>query len=211
MFSSQITPCWNTCSCDRSNDRSLTTLAIWLAQIAKESFLLVIAEPACIAGRPDPNRIVIGGLRQRLGIKADRLQVISTTASFHDNEYAPFFGAQLTGKHTNDFRPIKGDLGLRKPEHVASPADAELLAGLDLIKLDSELASDRDEVLSGFCHAHGKAFDSAQWQLFTFRSIVWLSAVEPACEPDDETASACEKRWVRQYSRIPLPTSLPER
>ena len=51
--------------------------------------------------------LLIRRLRQRLVIEADRLQVICTTASFHDHEYAPFFGAQLTGKHADDFRPIK--------------------------------------------------------------------------------------------------------
>ena len=144
----------------------------WLSANPKESFLLVIDEAHLYRGTRVPKlHCLSGDCGNGWGIKADRLQVICTTASFHDHEYAPFFGAQLTGKHADDFRPIKGDLDLRKPEHVASPADAELLAGLDLIKLDSELASDRDEVLSGFCHAHGKAFDSAQWQLSLFEAL----------------------------------------
>ena len=54
---------------------------------------------------------------------------------------------------------------------MATQADANLLAGLDLTKLDSELASDRDEVLSAFCHALGKNFDSSQWQLSLFEAL----------------------------------------
>lgn len=144
----------------------------WLSANPMESFLLVIDEAHLYRGAQGSEvALLIRRLRQRLGIEADRLQIICTTASFHDHKYAPFFGAQLTGKHADDFRPIKGDLDLRKPEHVATQADANLLAGLDLTKLDSELASNRDEVLSAFCHARGKAFDSAQWQLSLFEAL----------------------------------------
>lgn len=144
----------------------------WLSANPKEKFLLVIDEAHLYRGAQGSEvALLIRRLRQRLGIKADRLQVICTTASFHDHEYAPLFGAQLTGKHADDFRPIKGDLDLRKPAHVATEADANLLAGLDLTKLDSELASERDEVLSAFCHARGKAYDPTHWQLSLFEAL----------------------------------------
>ena len=98
----------------------------WLSANPKESFLLVIDEAHLYRGAQGSEvALLIRRLRQRLGIEADRLQIICTTASFHDHKYAPFFGAQLTGKHADDFRAIKGDLDLRKPEHVATQADAE--------------------------------------------------------------------------------------
>ena len=144
----------------------------WLSANPKESFLLVIDEAHLYRGAQGSEvALLIRRLRQRLGIEPDRLQIICTTASFHDHDYAPLFGAQLTGKHADDFRAIKGDLDLRKPAHVATQADASLLAGLDLAKLDSELASDRDKELSTFCHALGKAFDSSQWQLSLFEAL----------------------------------------
>ena len=43
-------------------------------------------------------RLLIRRLRMRLGIPPERLQVICTSASFKDADYAVEFGAQLTGK-----------------------------------------------------------------------------------------------------------------
>ena len=42
------------------------------------------------------------------GITPDRLQVITTSASFSDAEYAREFAAQLSGKEVDDFRTIDG-------------------------------------------------------------------------------------------------------
>ena len=57
--------------------------------------------------------LLIRRLRMRLGIPADRLQVICTSASFKDPDYAVQFGAQLTGKDPADFGKVQGDLLLR--------------------------------------------------------------------------------------------------
>src|SRR5207248_2163980 len=71
-------------------------------------------------------------LRMRLGITADRLQVICTSASFQDPDYALQFGAQLTGKDPGDFDTVQGDLLLRSPASSGTRADALALAAIDL-------------------------------------------------------------------------------
>ena len=52
-------------------------------------------------------------LRSRLGINPDRLQVITTSASFTTPEYARGFAAQLTGKDPDDFRTVTSQWALR--------------------------------------------------------------------------------------------------
>ena len=68
----------------------------------------------------------------RLGIPPDRLQVICTSASFKDADYAARFGAQLTGKDARDFVAIRGDLNLRNGAEKGTKRDAEVLAAVDL-------------------------------------------------------------------------------
>src|SRR5258708_17202993 len=144
----------------------------WLSANPKESFLLVIDEAHLYRGAQGSEvALLIRRLRQRLGIEPHLPQSIFTTSTFHDHRYAPFFGAQLTGKHADDFRPIKGDLDLRKPEHIASHADTSLLAGVDLTKFYSEVTSDRNEELSAVCNALGRGFDPSQWQLSLFVAL----------------------------------------
>ena len=67
-----------------------------------------------------------------LGIARDRLQVICATASFRNHEYAPDFGAQLSGNPANTFLPITGSLDLRVAESPGTEADADILASVDL-------------------------------------------------------------------------------
>ena len=58
--------------------------------------------------------LLLRRLRARLGIPADRLQVICASASFTDPEYARVFAAQLTGKAPDDFRTVYGELAVRR-------------------------------------------------------------------------------------------------
>ena len=80
-------------------------------------------------------------LRDRLGIPPERFQVICATASFKDKEYAPQFGAQLSGIPPETFEPVTGTLDLRSHSAAGSDHDAALLAS---IKLDEYYKADSD-------------------------------------------------------------------
>ncbi len=71
-------------------------------------------------------------LRMRLGITPDRLQVICTSASLKDSDYAVKFGAQLTGKDPTDFRNVQGDHLRRLDEAKGTVQDATALDAIDL-------------------------------------------------------------------------------
>src|SRR5262249_18683578 len=86
--------------------------------------------------------LLIRRLRMRLGIPAERLQVICTSASFKDADYAVRFGAQLTGKDAADFCKVRGDLLLRSGAGKGTPQDA---AALDAIDLRAFYESDSDD------------------------------------------------------------------
>src|SRR5262249_46088959 len=75
----------------------------WLSQNPEERFLLVIDEAHLYRGAQGAEvALLIRRLRTRLGIPPERLQVICTSASFKDADYALKFGAQLTGKDPAD-------------------------------------------------------------------------------------------------------------
>jgi len=105
----------------------------WLKDNPKERFLLVIDEAHLYRGAAGAEvALLIRRLRMRLGIPAERLQVICTSASFSDLAYAVHFGAQLTGKSSDDFELVEGSLLLRDPETAGTQLDAHELAKLDL-------------------------------------------------------------------------------
>jgi len=105
----------------------------WLAKNPDERFLLVIDEAHLYRGAQGAEvALLIRRLRTRLGIPAERLQVICTSASFKDADYAVDFGAQLTGKDPADFRKIQGDLLERPDAAKGTSADAAALDAVDL-------------------------------------------------------------------------------
>lgn len=105
----------------------------WLAENTQERFLLVIDEAHLYRGAAGAEvALLIRRLRTRLGIEPDRLQVICTSASFRDADYAIQFGAQLTGKDPGSFRKVQGDLLLRTGVGRGSRSDAEALNAVDL-------------------------------------------------------------------------------
>ena len=115
----------------------------WLQANPKERFLLVIDEAHLYRGAAGAEvALLIRRLRTRLGIPADRLQVICTSASFKDPDYAVRFGAQLTGKDPADFRTVQGDLFLRTGAGKGTDEDA---AALDAIDLRTFYESDSDD------------------------------------------------------------------
>ncbi|MCZ6655502.1 MAG: hypothetical protein O7D91_21045, partial [Planctomycetota bacterium] len=68
--------------------------------------------------------LLLRRLRDRLGIPLNRFQIICATASFKDEEYAPDFGAQISGVAANTFVPITGSLDLRPHNTTGSVQDA---------------------------------------------------------------------------------------
>jgi len=105
----------------------------WLQANPKERFLLVIDEAHLYRGAAGAEvALLIRRLRTRLGIPADRLQVICTSASFKDPDYAVRFGAQLTGKEPTDFRKVQGDLLHRQEAGTGTEGDATALDAIDL-------------------------------------------------------------------------------
>ena len=105
----------------------------WLKDNPDEKFLLIIDEAHLYRGAAGAEvALLMRRLRARLGIAAHRVQVICTSASFSDTEYARVFAAQLTGKQTGDFDAITGDLDLRSPDVPGTVADASLLASIPM-------------------------------------------------------------------------------
>jgi ATP-dependent helicase YprA (DUF1998 family) len=105
----------------------------WLASNPDERLLLVIDEAHLYRGAAGAEvGLLLRRLRSRLEIPAERLQVICTSASFHDPDYAAEFAAQLSGKSAHDFQTIQGELALRPNESRGSDADARALAALTL-------------------------------------------------------------------------------
>lgn len=118
----------------------------WLAKNPDERFLLVIDEAHLYRGAQGAEvALLIRRLRTRLGIPPDRLQVICTSASFKDADYAVEFGAQLAGKDSADFRKVQGDLLERPGAAKGTAADAAALDAFDLSDF-YEAASDTNRV-----------------------------------------------------------------
>ena len=105
----------------------------WLERNPAESFLVVLDEAHLYRGAGGAEvGLLIRRLRDRLGIAKDRLQVICATASFQEREYAPTFGAQLSGNSANTFVAITGSLDLKMGEMRGTEADAEILSSVNL-------------------------------------------------------------------------------
>lgn len=106
----------------------------WLQDNPDEKFLLIIDEAHLYRGAAGAEvALLMRRLRARLGISAERVQVIATSASFSSKDYAREFAAALTGKNVEDFaEAITGDLDLRSPDVPGTLADAEALAGIPM-------------------------------------------------------------------------------
>ncbi len=98
-----------------------------------EKFLVVLDEAHLYRGAAGAEvGLLLRRFRDRLGISPDRFQIICTTASFNDRQYAPQFGAQLSGLPADSFFSISGTLDLRSIKTTGSDRDADVLASIDL-------------------------------------------------------------------------------
>lgn len=106
----------------------------WLQDNPDEKFLLIIDEAHLYRGAAGAEvALLLRRLRARLGISAERVQVIATSASFSSKDYARQFAAQLAGKQLDNFaEAITGDLDPRAFDAPGTAADAAVLAGIPM-------------------------------------------------------------------------------
>lgn len=124
----------------------------WLQNNPNERLLLVVDEAHMYRGAAGAEvGLLLRRLRSRLGIEAERLQVICTSASFDNPDYARDFAAQLTGKRPMEFRTVVGTLALRPTAAPGSQIDAEALAAVPLEQFyDASADADRRDAVEGF-------------------------------------------------------------
>ncbi len=134
----------------------------WLRDNPDEKFMLVIDEAHLYRGAGGAEvALLIRRLRMRLGIPAERLQVICTSASFKDPNYAVQFGAQLTGKAVSDFGQVQGDLNWRPNAAPGTADDAKALATIDLQQFyDGDSDAARLNQVKSFLDYRNISFDS---------------------------------------------------
>ena len=133
----------------------------WLAANPDQKFLLIVDKAHLYRGSAGAEvALLLRRLRTRLGITPDRLQVITTSASFSDPEYARKFAAQLSGKKTSDFRAIEGRRQYREPATTGSIAEAEMLGAVKLRNFyDANEDSDKVTAVANFLAARGVSSD----------------------------------------------------
>lgn len=125
--------------------------ARWLRENPSERFLVVLDEAHLYRGAAGAEvGLLLRRFRDRLGIDVDRMQVICATASFSKKEYAPSFGAQLSGALESTFVAVTGELKLSSNAATGSSADAEALASLDINAFYQEGESSRREAVGSF-------------------------------------------------------------
>ena len=81
----------------------------WLDENPDQTFMVVLDEAHLYRGAAGAEvGLLLRRLRDRLNIPPERFQVICATASFKDANYAPDFGAQLSGVRHERTTPAKG-------------------------------------------------------------------------------------------------------
>ncbi len=118
----------------------------WLADNDSERLMLVVDEAHLYRGAAGAEvGLLLRRLRDRLDISPERLQVICTSASFNDREYAGEFAADLCGTNRSSFLTVTGDLALRQASGTGSEEDALVLANVPLSGL-RRAASDAERL-----------------------------------------------------------------
>jgi ATP-dependent helicase YprA (DUF1998 family) len=105
----------------------------WLKDNPDEKFLVVLDEAHLYRGAAGAEvGLLLRRFRDRLGVSSDQFQMICATASFNKEQYAPHFGAQLSGSPATTFRSITGTLSLSKSSAKGNVRDAEALSSVEL-------------------------------------------------------------------------------
>lgn len=125
----------------------------WLRANPDERFLIVLDEAHLYRGTQGAEvGLLLRRLRERLGIEADRFQVICATASFSDEgkKIAERFGAQLAGVPEDRFEKVEGQLKERIPQDVGTDADVAALLTVDLPKFNDADSSVQADAITRF-------------------------------------------------------------
>ncbi len=125
----------------------------WLEARPEEKFLVVLDEAHLYRGAQGAEvGLLLRRLRERLGIPAERFQVICATASFSEEgkKNAGAFGAQLSGVPAETFKPIKGEYLFREPMAIGTVGDATALGTVDLERFYSSDPVEQAAAISEF-------------------------------------------------------------
>ena len=135
----------------------------WLADNPHERFLLIVDEAHLYRGAAGAEvALLLRRLRARLGIEPERLQVITTSASFASATYASKFAAQLSGKDVAEFRTIEGKNRFREHSSVGTVAGAEALAAVPITEFyDGATDEERTAAVSAFLAYRGVVVEEA--------------------------------------------------
>jgi ATP-dependent helicase YprA (DUF1998 family) len=121
----------------------------WLEENPEEKFVLVLDEAHLYRGAAGAEvGLLIRRLRERLNLASDRFQVICSTASFHDKDYAPIFASKLSGLPPEFFTAITGTLE-KRVEDVVIQRDCEELGKIDMSQWFTLETEDERKALIG--------------------------------------------------------------
>lgn len=140
----------------------------WLKANPEEKFLVVLDEAHLYRGAPGAEvGLLLRRLRSRLDIDIDRFQVICATASFTDKDYAPEFGAQLSGAPASSFVAITGTNRFLPTDAEGTLRDAEVLSSVNMDGFYSVDAGVRRTAIQKLLDYRGvSAGDSIESDLF---------------------------------------------
>ena len=133
----------------------------WLADNPDERFLLIVDEAHLYRGSAGAEvALLLRRLRTRLGITPDRLQVVTTSASFTSAEMAGKFAAQLSGKDVSDFRAIEGKRKYREHASKGTSVDAAQLSAVPLAAYyEANDDAAKTTAVAGFLAERGVSID----------------------------------------------------
>ncbi|KQS78957.1 DEAD/DEAH box helicase [Rhizobium sp. Leaf384] len=128
----------------------------WLAENPDEKLTVVLDEAHLYRGAAGAEvGLLLRRLRDRLGISPERFQVIAATASFSDETRADEFGAALAGVPKELFAVVTGQHKKKPNEQVATPAECEVLASLDLVSFYDADPAKRAAAIKPFLTSRG--------------------------------------------------------
>jgi ATP-dependent helicase YprA (DUF1998 family) len=128
----------------------------WLRSDPSSKIMLVVDEAHLYRGAAGAEvALLLRRLSKRLGIPPERMQVICTSASFQDPEYARQFGAQLSGTPLENFECIEGVLQFRRAAAPGSRDDAAELDKIDMEKFYIRIGEDRLQEVKSFLESRG--------------------------------------------------------
>ena len=179
----------------------------WLEQNPEENFLVVLDEAHLYRGAAGAEvGLLLRRLRDRLGVSEERFQVICATASFKDADYAPKFGAQLSGISADTFVPIQGTFDLKKGAGTGNRRDAEVLSEVDLTKFyDADTDEARMVTVSPFLDYRG-VISATTTERTLFEA---LKSFGPMCELINTTME--EARPIAELGQMLFEKDVPKK